>query len=99
MPLPTPASLSLTGVAISAMINVCLLDYEGSLQMQHPTGVQEEGSGVQKKKCGRKYGWRCQKLGVGMAMCRQGKLHKDYTSNPIPTSFLFHNAVPSNHIT
>ena len=35
--------------------------------------------------------WRCQKpqkVGVGMTMCRQGKLHKDYTSDPIPTSFI-----------
>ena len=26
-------------------------------------------------------------LGVGMAVCRQDMLYKDYTSNPIPTSF------------
>ena len=25
---------------------------------------------------------------VGMAVCRQDMLYKDYTSNPIPTSFL-----------
>ena len=34
----------------------------------------------------------CQQLhvhvGVGMAVCRQDTLYKDYTSNPIPTSFL-----------
>ena len=26
-------------------------------------------------------------IGVGMAVCRQDMLYKDYTSNPIPTSF------------
>ena len=26
-------------------------------------------------------------VGVGMAVCRQDILYKDYTSNPIPTSF------------
>ena len=30
---------------------------------------------------------KLQKLGVGMAMCRQDMLYKDYTSNPIPISF------------
>ena len=36
------------------------------------------------------YGWLCQKarkLGVGMAVCRQGMIYKGYTSNPIPTFF------------
>ena len=30
---------------------------------------------------------KLQKLGVGMAVCRQDMLYKDYTTNPIPTSF------------
>ena len=30
-----------------------------------------------------------QKLGVGMAVCRQVMLYKDYTSNSNPTSFLY----------
>ena len=34
-----------------------------------------------------------QKLGVGMAVCRQDREYKDYTSNPIPTSFLMHTVV------
>ena len=32
-----------------------------------------------------------QKLGVRMAVCRQYMLYKDYTSNPIPTSFFASN--------
>ena len=43
------------------------------------------------KKCRGMWGWPCQKLqklGVGMAVCRQDMLYKDYTTNPIPTSFL-----------
>ena len=30
---------------------------------------------------------KSQQLGVGMAVCRQDMLYKDYTSNPIPISF------------
>ena len=30
---------------------------------------------------------KLQKLGVGMAVCREDMLYKDYTTNPIPTSF------------
>ena len=30
--------------------------------------------------------------GEGIAMCRQGRLCKDYTSNPFPTSFLYIHA-------
>ena len=29
-----------------------------------------------------------QKLGIGMAVCRQDRVNKDYTSNPIPTFLL-----------
>ena len=32
------------------------------------------------------------KLGRGMAVYRQDRLHTDYTSNPIPASFSLHNA-------
>ena len=42
------------------------------------------------KKCIGMKGWPCQKLqklGVGMAVCRDDMLYKDYTTNPIPTSF------------
>ena len=34
---------------------------------------------------------KLQKLGVGMAMCREDMLYKDYTTNPIPTSFFISN--------
>ena len=38
-----------------------------------------------------------EKLGVGMAVCRQDMLYKDYTSNLIPTSFfLFQTAILNN---
>ena len=30
-----------------------------------------------------------QKLSIAMAVCRQDRPYKDYTSNPIPTSLLF----------
>ena len=33
------------------------------------------------------------KLGVGMVVCRQDKLHKDYTSNTIPISCFTHDIV------
>ena len=29
---------------------------------------------------------KSQQLGIGMAVCRQDMLYKDYTSNPIPIS-------------
>ena len=32
---------------------------------------------------------------IGVAVCRQDELYEDYTSNPISTSFLLHNAVLS----
>ena len=43
---------------------------------------------------------KLQKLGVGMEVCRQDMLYKDYTTNPIPTSFYFGSkiALPSNLI-
>ena len=34
-----------------------------------------------------------QKRGVGMAVRRQDMLYKDYTSNPIPTSFFIPNMI------
>ena len=41
---------------------------------------------------------KLQKLGVGMAVCREDMLYKDYTTNPIPTSFFGGSiiALPSN---
>ena len=44
------------------------------------------------QKCRGIQGWQCQKpyeLGIGMAVSSQERLYKDYTSNPIPTSFFF----------
>ena len=32
---------------------------------------------------------KLKKLGVGMGVCRQDMLYEDYTTNPIPTSFLY----------
>ena len=43
---------------------------------------EEEWKGMQGCQC-----QKPQKLGVRMAVCKQDKAYKDYTSNPIPTSF------------
>jgi len=38
------------------------------------------------------------KLGLGMAMYRQGRLYKDHTSNPISTSLFIHDISVSPRI-
>lgn len=35
------------------------------------------------------YAKKSQQVGVGMAGCKQGILYEDYTSNVIPTAFLY----------
>ena len=55
------------------------------LVLQIPNHVRE-ATGIQSQ---HRQKTNIRTLGVEMAVCRQDMLYKDYTSNPIPTSFLY----------